>query len=58
MLLVECEGEGFGGAVNSGLQWQVPYAETPDNVRNNPALKGIKIGNTGQPGCRFKHYRF
>ncbi|MBZ5607030.1 MAG: PQQ-binding-like beta-propeller repeat protein [Acidobacteriia bacterium] len=32
------------------IQWQVPYGETPDNVRNNPALKGINIGNTGQPG--------
>jgi quinoprotein glucose dehydrogenase len=28
----------------------VPYGETPDNVRNNPALKGINIGNTGQGG--------
>jgi len=32
------------------LQWQVPYGETPDAVRNNPALKGIDIGNTGQSG--------
>ena len=32
------------------IQWQVPYGETPDNVRNHPALKGMKIGNTGQPG--------
>ena len=32
------------------IQWQVPYAETPDNVRNNPALKGLNIGNTGQSG--------
>jgi quinoprotein glucose dehydrogenase len=32
------------------IQWQVPYAETPDNVRNNPALKGLNIGNTGQGG--------
>jgi quinoprotein glucose dehydrogenase len=32
------------------LTWQVPYGETPDNVRNHPALKGINIGNTGQPG--------
>ncbi len=28
------------------LQWQVPYGETPDNVRNIPALKGI---NTATP---------
>jgi quinoprotein glucose dehydrogenase len=32
------------------ITWQVPYGETPDAVRNNPALKGMKIGNTGQPG--------
>ena len=32
------------------LQWQVPYGETPDAVRNHPALKGRIIPNTGQPG--------
>ncbi|MGD1097090.1 MAG: hypothetical protein ABSB35_34530 [Bryobacteraceae bacterium] len=32
------------------LQWQVPYGETPDNVRDHPALKGMNIGNTGQAG--------
>jgi quinoprotein glucose dehydrogenase len=32
------------------IQWQVPYGETPDAVRNHPALKGMNIGNTGQPG--------
>jgi quinoprotein glucose dehydrogenase len=32
------------------LKWQVPYGETPDAVRNNPALKGMNISNTGQPG--------
>jgi len=32
------------------LKWQVPYGETPDAVRNNPALKGMNIPNTGQPG--------
>jgi quinoprotein glucose dehydrogenase len=32
------------------LQWQVPYGETPDSVRNHPALKGMNIPNTGQPG--------
>jgi quinoprotein glucose dehydrogenase len=32
------------------LKWQVPYGETPDAVRNNPALKGKSIPNTGQPG--------
>ena len=32
------------------LTWQVPYGETPDVVRNHPALKGMNIGNTGQAG--------
>ncbi len=32
------------------IVWQVPHGETPDNIRNNPALKGIDIGNTGQSG--------
>lgn len=32
------------------IDWQVPYGETPDNVRNHPALKGKDIGNTGQLG--------
>jgi quinoprotein glucose dehydrogenase len=32
------------------LKWQVPYGETPDAVRNHPALKGMSIPNTGQPG--------
>jgi len=32
------------------LQWQVPYGETPDVVRNHPALKGMNIPNTGQAG--------
>jgi len=32
------------------ILWQVPYGETPDNVRNHPALKGMDIPNTGQLG--------
>ncbi len=32
------------------IQWQVPYGETPDAVRNHPALKGMNLGNTGQSG--------
>jgi quinoprotein glucose dehydrogenase len=32
------------------IQWQVPFGETPDNIRNNPLLKGVKLGNTGQRG--------
>ena len=32
------------------LLWQVPHGDTPDNVRNHPALKGINIPKTGQNG--------
>ena len=32
------------------LKWQVPYGETPDNIRLNPALKGMNIPNTGMNG--------
>ena len=32
------------------IQWQVPFGETPDNIRNHPLLKGKNIGNTGQRG--------
>src|SRR5579883_1171121 len=32
------------------IAWQVPYGETPDNIRNHPALKGMNIPNTGQLG--------
>ena len=32
------------------IQWQVPYGETPDAVRNHPALRGKEIPNTGQGG--------
>jgi glucose dehydrogenase len=30
--------------------WQVPHGDTPDNVRNNPALKGMTIPRTGRSG--------
>jgi quinoprotein glucose dehydrogenase len=37
--------------VNKGdLVWQVPHGDTPDNVRNHPALKGLNIPKTGQTG--------
>jgi quinoprotein glucose dehydrogenase len=32
------------------LLWQVPHGDTPDNVRNHPALKGVNIPKTGQGG--------
>ena len=38
-------------ALNKGeLVWQIAHGETPDNVRNHPALKGLKIPRTGRPG--------
>jgi quinoprotein glucose dehydrogenase len=37
--------------LNKGdIVWQIAHGETPDNVRNNPALKGLKIPRTGRPG--------
>ncbi|WP_227698495.1 PQQ-binding-like beta-propeller repeat protein [Sphingomonas hengshuiensis] len=32
------------------LKWQIAHGETPDNVRNHPALKGLKIPRTGRAG--------
>jgi quinoprotein glucose dehydrogenase len=32
------------------LLWQIAHGETPDNVRNHPALKGLNIPRTGRPG--------
>jgi quinoprotein glucose dehydrogenase len=32
------------------LSWQVPHGETPDNIRNHPALRGRDLGKTGQSG--------
>jgi quinoprotein glucose dehydrogenase len=32
------------------IVWQIAHGETPDNVRNNPALKGLTIPRTGQSG--------
>ena len=32
------------------IVWQVPHGDTPDNVRNHPALQGLDIGKTGQAG--------
>jgi len=30
--------------------WKVPHGDTPDNVRNHPALKGLNVPKTGQGG--------
>jgi quinoprotein glucose dehydrogenase len=32
------------------ILWQVPHGETPDTIRNHPALKGLQIPRTGRPG--------
>jgi quinoprotein glucose dehydrogenase len=32
------------------LLWQIPHGDTPDNVRNHPALKGLNIPRTGRQG--------
>jgi quinoprotein glucose dehydrogenase len=37
--------------LNKGeIIWQIAHGDTPDNVRNNPALKGLNIPRTGQAG--------
>jgi quinoprotein glucose dehydrogenase len=37
--------------LNTGtLKFQVPHGDTPDNVRNHAALKGLNIPKTGQSG--------
>ena len=38
-------------SLDSGdILWQVPHGETPDNIKNHPALKGLNIPRTGRPG--------
>jgi quinoprotein glucose dehydrogenase len=32
------------------ITWQVAHGETPDNIRNNPLLRGLNIPRTGQSG--------
>jgi quinoprotein glucose dehydrogenase len=37
--------------LNKGeILWQVAHGETPDNIRNSPALKGVTVPRTGRPG--------
>ena len=33
------------------IVWRVAHGETPDAIRNNPALKGLNIPRTGRPGA-------
>jgi quinoprotein glucose dehydrogenase len=32
------------------IVWTAAHGETPDNIKNNPALKGVTIPRTGRPG--------
>jgi len=32
------------------IAWQIAHGETPDEIRNHPALKGLHIPRTGQTG--------
>ncbi len=37
--------------LNKGeILWQIAHGETPDNIKNHPALKGLNIPRTGRPG--------
>ncbi|MEZ5286323.1 MAG: hypothetical protein R2712_16240 [Vicinamibacterales bacterium] len=37
--------------LNKGdLVWQIAHGDTPDNIKNNPALKGLDIPRTGRMG--------
>jgi len=38
--------------LNKGeILWQIAHGETPDNIRNHPALQGMDIPRTGRPGA-------
>ena len=38
--------------MNKGeILWQIAHGETPDNIRNHPALQGMDIPRTGRPGA-------
>jgi quinoprotein glucose dehydrogenase len=38
------------GLDTGDILWQVAHGETPDAIRNHPALKGLNIPRTGRPG--------
>ena len=40
--------------MNTGnILWQKTHSSTPDNIKNNPALKGLDLPRLGQPGRTF-----
>jgi quinoprotein glucose dehydrogenase len=40
--------------MNTGeILWQKVHSSTPDEIRNNPALKGLDLPRLGQPGRTF-----
>jgi quinoprotein glucose dehydrogenase len=40
--------------MNTGeIVWQKTHSSTPDDIRNHPALKGVNLPRTGQPGRTF-----
>ena len=40
--------------MNTGnIMWQKTHSSTPDNIKNNPALKGLDLPRLGQPGRTF-----
>ena len=32
------------------IAWQIAHGDTPDAIKNHPALKGLNIPRTGRPG--------
>jgi quinoprotein glucose dehydrogenase len=37
--------------MNKGdIMWRIAHGETPDNIKNNAALKGVEVPRTGRPG--------
>ena len=45
-------------SLNKGeILWQIAHGETPDNIRNHPALKGLNIPRTGRPASWYSRYK-
>jgi quinoprotein glucose dehydrogenase len=40
--------------MNTGeMLWQKTHSSTPDDIKNNPALRGLNLPRLGQPGRTF-----